>query len=418
MADALARRSRRGAQITVIVDPDPLSTRALEGLRGLRLQRFEAVLIVLPTRPPEVTHDRWMRDIERLVALLTIECAEKAPAFIYGSSAALASASAGRTTERPPGDSASPCTTPPATRVRFRELPPQPSVLGSAPPFSPVTYESWADLIVDRLDLEIAELRAAAGASRAGTPAQDDDEVMRRTALQTLQLSAGEPDEALKFLLRQAKVAFACAGAALVIVDSEHVRPHAAVGAAPPALTRDTAYSSMVIQSDRPVVVSDAHADPRAPRDPATGRRGSTRFYAGYPVHTWDGYRIGALCIYDDHPRDVGIFDLVQLWEIAGQVEQHLWTRALSRGARPGYQGRPVHGWGLPRAAPSPSPSRWSPRGALSRTSKRLMARARARARAGSESGSGSGSAMGSARVPFRLRRHSGASDDVRLGDA
>jgi GAF domain-containing protein len=360
VADGLARRSRRGADITLIIDPDPLSKRALEGLRGLRLHRFDAVIVILAADSTGETRDRrWTRDLQNLAALLTVECAEHAPAFIYGSSTALAGVAAGTT---PRGPTPSRETAPEeeagtATRVHFRELPAQQPALGSPPPFSPVTYESWADLIIDRLDLAIAELHTASTAARVRSGNQQDDEAMRRLALQTLQLSAHETDEPLRFLLRQAKVTFASAGAALVLVESEQVRPYAAVGTPPPSLARGLSYSNIAIQSDRPTVISDAHLDPRVPVNPLSSVPSSTRFYAAYPIHTWDGYRIGALCIYDDHPRDVRIFDLVQLWELAGQVEQHLWTRALQRGARPG-EGRTTPTRGV-EATCQPSTSTW-----------------------------------------------------------
>lgn len=329
IADALARGSRRGVDITVIVDPDPLSKRALTGLRGLRLHRFDAVVIVLPAPTARISRARRTQDLQHLQQLLAEQCAEHSPAFVYDSPCTSTAAGPAPVIHTPTENDSLAAT----SRVHFRELPPQPAVLGPTPPFSPVTYESWGELIVKRLDLEIAQLNASPRASRE-RPANDaDDEAMRQQALQTLRLSSLELDRPLMSLLRQARMAFSSAGAALMIVDDEHVRAHAAVGAPPPALPRTVAYSNIAIRSDRPTVISDSHRDPRVAALP--GPEQSTRFYAGYPIHTWDGYRIGVLCIYDEHPRDVRILDLVHLWEIAGHVEEHLWTTALRRGARP-----------------------------------------------------------------------------------
>jgi hypothetical protein len=336
VADALAQRSRRGAEITVIVEPDPLSRRALDGLHGLRLHRFDAVIIVLgPSgQLSRTVPNRHGRDVLRLVALLENDCAERAPAFIYDSSPAMTPAPSHRPSAvgAPHGETATE-EEPAVSRVRFRELPPQPAALGPAPPFSPVTYEGWAHLIAERLDLEIAELHTTLGPSTAPPGARPDDEAMRRRALESLHLPAGGPDERLTSLLRQAKVTFAAAGAALMIVGSDEVWPHAAVGARAPTLPRGFALSTIAVQSDRPTVISDARLDPRTT---GTTWPSPTRFYAGYPIHTWDGYRIGALCIHDVTPRNVRTADLLQLWELAGQVEQHLWTSALRSGSRPG----------------------------------------------------------------------------------
>lgn len=331
IADALAQGSRRGVDITVIVDPDPISKRALTGLRGLRLHRFDAVIVILPAPTARISRARRTQVIQELQVLLAEECAEHSAAFIYDSPRDSAATDRGPAPEtQAPVENDSLAGT---SRARFRELPPQPAVLGPAPPFSPVTYESWGELIIRRLDLDIAELNAT---PRTGPDRKADDteeETMRQKALQTLRLSTGELDQPLMSLLRQARVAFACAGAALMIVDDEHVRAHAAVGTPPPTLPRTAAYSNITIRSDRPTVISDAHRDPRVAA--LLGPDQPTRFYAAYPIHTWDGYRVGALCIYDEHPREVRILDLIHLWEIAGHVEEHLWTTALRSGVRP-----------------------------------------------------------------------------------
>ena len=47
VADVLATRSGRGVDLTVVVDADPTSERAATGLLGLRLHRFDAVIVVL-----------------------------------------------------------------------------------------------------------------------------------------------------------------------------------------------------------------------------------------------------------------------------------------------------------------------------------------------------------------------------------
>jgi hypothetical protein len=372
IADALAQASRRGVDITVIVDPDPISKRALTGLRGLRLRRFDAVIVILPALGARIPRPWRAQQVQRLQVLLAEECAEHSPAFIYDSPCASTDTAPARAADdvaQPPADDDSVTGT---SRVRFRELPAQPAVLGLTPPFSPVTYESWAELIVRRLDLEIADLNATPRASserpQNGT---DEEETMRQQALQTLRLSNCDLDPALMSLLRQARVAFSSAGAALMIVEDEHVRAHAAVGVPPPTLSRTAAYSNIAIQSDRPTVISDAHRDPRVAALP--GPEQSTRFYAGYPIHTWDGYRIGALCIYDEQPRDVRILDLVHLWEIAGHVEEHLWTTALRSGARPTGPARRTARTVRPQGTVEPGPQeRRRSREALRRAIARL----------------------------------------------
>lgn len=79
IADAVARRSRRGADITVIVEPEPLSKRALEGLRGLRLHRFDAVIVLLPAALPSPSGARRRGREHQKLALSSPPNATPAP---------------------------------------------------------------------------------------------------------------------------------------------------------------------------------------------------------------------------------------------------------------------------------------------------------------------------------------------------
>ncbi|WP_286346246.1 GAF domain-containing protein [Frondihabitans sucicola] len=74
----------------------------------------------------------------------------------------------------------------------------------------------------------------------------------------------------------------------------------------------------MTIQSGMPFVVPDVWHDDRFVTHPAV------RFYAGHPVETPDGIRIGALCVTDPHPRGADSVDLVLLRELALSVQREL----------------------------------------------------------------------------------------------
>jgi len=59
----------------------------------------------------------------------------------------------------------------------------------------------------------------------------------------------------------------------------------------------DQSFCATTIRPDAPFVVPDALAgDENTPET-------DVRFYAGYPVHSINGTRIGAICVFDHEPR-------------------------------------------------------------------------------------------------------------------
>lgn len=340
VADRLTERSGRGVDITVIVEPDPMGARAREGLHGLRLLRFDLVIVVLGERAAVLAQSpaAWAADLHRVAALLESECADQAPAFIYDSARAVLSVTSGVRKkvaaaaaqhvdlgEEIAGGSA----------LSFRELPPPQRAVGGGRRFSSVTYQDWADLIVQRLHLGLsdADVWAPPSTSRSFR-SRPDDEDLRLRALRSAGIRDGERDAVLEFLVRQAKATFGVDGAALNIVDDDHQWPKATVGRHPGRVEREVGFGRITIESDGLTLIYDTHRDPRSSESPLAQGQHPLRFYAGYPIHTWDGYRIGALCIYDEHPRYMRETQLATLRTIAGRIEQHLWSAALRLDAR------------------------------------------------------------------------------------
>ncbi|MDQ1514148.1 MAG: hypothetical protein QOC59_1990 [Microbacteriaceae bacterium] len=339
VADALTAESGRGVDITVVVDPDPTAARAREGLHGLRLRRFDAVIIVLGERAAlsNVTPSGWASGLQGLAALLASECAEGAPAFIYDSARAVLSVASGVSRK---------VTAAAAQHVDlgeriaagstlvFRELPPPPRAAGLEHRFSSVTYEDWADLIIQRLHvgLKESEARDSPGSARSFRE-RPDDEDLRQRALRSAGIRDGERVEILEYIVRQAKATFGVAGAALNIVGSDLQWPKATIGLPAATVGRDVGFCDITIQADGLTLIYDTHRDPRVVDNPLTEGPHGLRFYAGYPIHTWDGYRIGALCIYDVNPRYMRETELLTLRAFAGRIEQELWSAALRQAA-------------------------------------------------------------------------------------
>lgn len=66
---------------------------------------------------------------------------------------------------------------------------------------------------------------------------------------------------------------------------------------------RDESFCAHALHAPEILVVLDALADPRFAANPLVLGPPRIRFYAGTPIHSRDGYRLGTLCLLGDKPR-------------------------------------------------------------------------------------------------------------------
>ncbi|MGY2080616.1 GAF domain-containing protein [Modestobacter sp. SYSU DS0657] len=86
--------------------------------------------------------------------------------------------------------------------------------------------------------------------------------------------------------------------------------------------------SQLVVRSGRPLITSDAAADP-ALRDSAVVQEGAVVAYAGLPLWNGQGRPIGVLAVIDDVPRHWSDDDLAVLYQLAAEGSRRLQFRAL-----------------------------------------------------------------------------------------
>ena len=166
--------------------------------------------------------------------------------------------------------------------------------------------------------------------SNLATPIPPDEED-RLSALSAAEVLDTEPEEAFERIVDLACSIFNVPIAIVSMVDRDRQWFKAARGLSVRETDRDIAFCSYTILNDGVCLVPDATQDSRFRNNPLVTNLPSIRFYAGAPVHSEGGFRIGTLCIVDTHPRhDFGPVQQAQLSAMAAIVADELKLRQRS----------------------------------------------------------------------------------------
>lgn len=124
------------------------------------------------------------------------------------------------------------------------------------------------------------------------------NEINRLRALRASGLLENGPDPDLDATVRQAKL-WGTPIAAVTLLDGTHAHFKAGTGLDVPYTSRDEAFCGYAILQSDPLVVLDAHTDPRFADNPLVLAQPGIRFYAGVPIYGPDDQPFGALCVID-----------------------------------------------------------------------------------------------------------------------
>lgn len=182
-------------------------------------------------------------------------------------------------------------------------------------------YRRWAEGIAVRISAALDPARVPVGST------DKEDERGRQEALRVLEgiMAGSGADAALDELAEQARRAFGTSIAAVTLIESDRQIMCAARGIDPVELPREEAFCDITIRRASHFVVEDASLDSRyADYSVVTGDPG-VKFYAGYPIESPEGQRVGALCVMDPEPRRFTPHDARLLRSLAQGVQEYLW---------------------------------------------------------------------------------------------
>ena len=176
---------------------------------------------------------------------------------------------------------------------------------------SAATYQKWATLIVTPLSQQLAE-----------EPRDDDvefspDEEARQAAVDALNIIGTEPEERFDRIARLASQLFGTM-AAISFVDHDRHWLKSIVGFERAESPREGSFGEAAIHSAGAYVIEDAAQD----HDPESYY--GVRFYAGYPIESAFGERVGVIAVFSREPRTWSHAETELLRDLAIQVQREL----------------------------------------------------------------------------------------------
>jgi GAF domain-containing protein len=162
-------------------------------------------------------------------------------------------------------------------------------------------------------------------------PRKPEDEDERLDALGRLDLLDTPAEERFDRITRLARKVFDAPIALVSLVDAERQWFKSAQGLNVAQTPRETSFCGHAILQDRVFVVEDAARDGRFADNPLVTGDPRIRFYAGYPLRTASGHRVGTLCVIDRRPRDPGEEELRALEDLGSLAEGSCSARRSAR---------------------------------------------------------------------------------------
>jgi PAS domain S-box-containing protein len=156
------------------------------------------------------------------------------------------------------------------------------------------------------------------------SPERPHEETHRLRALRGRTILDTPPEERFDRITRLAQRIFDVPIALVSLVDEKRQWFKSRQGLDICETSRDVSFCAHTILDENILEVNDASTDPRFADNPLVTGEPHIRFYAGAPLRTQDGYRVGTLCLIDTHPRKLSASQHLTLRELADCVQDEI----------------------------------------------------------------------------------------------
>ncbi len=127
-------------------------------------------------------------------------------------------------------------------------------------------------------------------------------------------------DDGLKELISMAADICNTPIAAITLLDENAQWLKVRIGIEYEKLPRDTSFCNYAIESDELLMIPDALRDERLVNNPLVVNEPNLRFYAGAPLITHDGFRLGTLCVVNQKPHQLNKYQQLMLRMLSKQA--------------------------------------------------------------------------------------------------
>lgn len=148
------------------------------------------------------------------------------------------------------------------------------------------------------------------------------------TALKGYGLLDTPNEAAFDKIVREAAVALGAPIALISLIDENRQWFKAKVGLAPSETPRSISFCTHAIRGKATFVVENAAEDDRFAANPLVTGDPHIRFYAGVPLRSATGLRIGTLCVIDSKPRGITLDQQRRLEALAARTMEIMEKRS------------------------------------------------------------------------------------------
>jgi len=148
----------------------------------------------------------------------------------------------------------------------------------------------------------------------------NQEEILRLRTLEQFEILDTEPESDFDEIVRLASHLCETPISLISLIDEHRQWFKAKTGLEINETHRDFAFCAHAIHQDDLMIVEDATLDKRFVQNPLVTGSPSIRFYAGMPLTTSTGYKLGTLCVIDRKPKLLAPHQQLALRTLAKQV--------------------------------------------------------------------------------------------------